>query len=224
LIKKLAILGASFFDVIKLAEAINRNKPTWDLIGFIDDKKELQGTMFGGYPVLAGREIIPDLVRDDVHFVNNVAGSWQRIKLGADILESFGCKMANLIHPAIDMNHAEIGYGCILPEGCIIGGQTRLGNHVIARLRVLISHNVTVEDYVFIGPGAVIGGNALIKRGAYIGAAATIMQKKTVGAGAIVGAGAVVISDVEPGTTVAGVPAKKIEKKKYAALDSEAEA
>ena len=49
-----------------------------------------------------------------------------------------------------------------------------------------------------------------IGEGAWIGANAVVMAD--VGAGAIVGAGSVVTKAVAPGTTVAGVPAKLIEK------------
>jgi acetyltransferase-like isoleucine patch superfamily enzyme len=43
-----------------------------------------------------------------------------------------------------------------------------------------------------------------------IGTNATILPGVTIGKGAIVGAGAVVVSDVEPFSVVAGVPAKFI--------------
>jgi sugar O-acyltransferase (sialic acid O-acetyltransferase NeuD family) len=208
--QKLAILGASFFDIIKLVDAINKKTPTWSLVGFIDDKENLQGTNFGGYKVLGGRDLIPALVKEDVYFIHNVAGDFKRITMAADLLDSYGCKVANLIHPDIDMNYVEIGHGCIFPEGTIIGGNTKIGNYVISRLRILISHDVTIEDYSFIGPGAIIGGNVVLQRGSYIGAGATIMQKRTVGAESIIGAGAVVTKDVAPNTVVAGVPAKVI--------------
>lgn len=206
--EKLAILGASFFDIIKLIDAINRKNPTWNLIGFIDDKKELQGTRFGGYEVLGGRDLIPKLVQEDVYFIHNVAGDFNRIKMAGDLLDSYGCKIANLIHPDIDMNYVEIGHGCIFPEGTIIGSHTKIGNYVIARLRALISHDVTIGDYVFIGPGVVVGGNAVLEKGSYIGAGATIMQKRTVGEASLVGAGAVVTKPVAAYTVVAGVPAR----------------
>lgn len=52
-----------------------------------------------------------------------------------------------------------------------------------------------------------------IGQGAWIGANAVVMAD--VGAGAIVGAGSVVTKPVDPGATVAGVPAKPIEKQTH---------
>lgn len=50
----------------------------------------------------------------------------------------------------------------------------------------------------------------LVRRGAYIGTRAIILPGVAIGESAVVGAGSVVTKDVEAGTTVAGVPAKKL--------------
>ncbi len=48
----------------------------------------------------------------------------------------------------------------------------------------------------------------MIGTGALIGTGAQVLQYLQVGAGAIVAAGAVVTRDVNPGTTVVGIPAR----------------
>ena len=211
--KPLVIFGAAFFDVIKLIDAINRHAPTWNLLGFIDDTQEIQGKSFMGYPILGGRERIPELNLQGVYFVNNVHGPRNK-KVVADMLLDHGCRIATLIHPGIDMNYVTTGIGCILPDGCVVGSGTRIGNFVTLRLRVLLSHDVKVEDYVFVGPGAIIGGETTLKEGAFVGAGATVMLYREVGAGAMVGAGSVVTKDVMAHTTVAGVPARELSEKR----------
>ncbi|MDI7860723.1 acyltransferase [Rhizobiaceae bacterium n13] len=106
---------------------------------------------------------------------------------------------------------------------CIIGNNVWIGPQAFLDARDLV-----MEDYVGWGPGAKILGSSHtgipidvpivrtdleikpVRIGAWadIGTNVTILPGVTIGKGAIVGAGAVVVSDVEPFSVVAGVPAK----------------
>jgi acetyltransferase EpsM len=61
-----------------------------------------------------------------------------------------------------------------------------------------------------VGGNASFGGAVVVEDYASIGVGSSIKPGVTIGKGAVVGVGAVVIKDVEPGTTVVGVPAKPI--------------
>jgi sugar O-acyltransferase (sialic acid O-acetyltransferase NeuD family) len=210
----LYIYGARYFDVIKLIEAINNLYPTWNICGFLDDKiKKFNGDEGFNYPLLGGKEKLISLTKqDNNYFINNLAGNWSYTKLISHELLSHGCKIATLIHPSIDMNRVITGIGCILPDGCIVASNVKIGNFVTVRLKSLISHDVIVEDYVLIGPGVTIGGKAILKEGCFIGAGAVVMGGITIGEGSVVGAGAVVTKNVPPGLVVIGVPAKPMRK------------
>ena len=209
--RPLAIFGSHYRDLVKLISAINRNHPAWDLLGFVDDRTEAQGDSIFGYPVLGSRNYLLAGHKDVLVF-NNVCGKEKNARAVASWLENNNFSVASLIHPGIDVEYVEIGRGAILPEGCVLGSGTRIGDFFTGRLHVVISHDVEIRDFVFMGPGTVVGSEVTLEDGAFIGAGATIMAGKTVGANSVVGAGALVNNDVPPGVTVAGVPARVVKQ------------
>jgi len=207
------IYGAAFGDVVKLIDAINRFEASWIVSGFLDDTRELRGKFLMGYPILGGRELLPDLAtREGIFFINNVNGSRDGNRAIAALLDASQCTVPTLIHPYVDLAYVTIGRGCIIPDGCVIGANVTIGDFVTLRYGSVISHDAKIGDHVLIGPGATVGGRVVINRGCEIGAGATIKMETTIGEGATVGAGTVVIRDVLPGTVVAGVPGKEIHK------------
>lgn len=211
--QKLALYGAGHIMVLKLLEAINRAKPTWDLVGFLDDDPARQGQQVGGYPVIGGGELLPALAAQGIQVFNNVVSQPDRTMAVATRIEASGCLVPNLVHPAIDMAYVKIGKGCLLSDACVVGSESILGNFVTVRLHTVISHNVTLGDFVVLGPGVTLAGKSSVGARAFIGAGATVLPEVKIGEGAVVGAGAVVTRDVPAGTTVAGVPAKLLKSK-----------
>jgi UDP-2-acetamido-3-amino-2,3-dideoxy-glucuronate N-acetyltransferase len=126
-------------------------------------------------------------------------------------------------------------YGCEIGDGTRIGPfvEVQAGARIGARCKVqshtFVCDGVTIGDGVFVGHGVVFvndrrprataGGRlqtaedwtllrTVVGDGASLGSGAVILGGVEIGAGAMVGAGAVVAADVEPGATVAGVPAR----------------
>jgi acetyltransferase-like isoleucine patch superfamily enzyme len=129
----------------------------------------------------------------------------------------------------------EIGDGVFIGAQAYIqgryDGRCVIGDNVwIGPMAYLDARDLVIEDFVGWGPGAKLLGSSHtampvdepivrtdleikpvhIEAWADIGTNATILPGVRVGKGAIVGAGAVVVSDVEPFSVVAGVPARFI--------------
>lgn len=85
---------------------------------------------------------------------------------------------------------------------------------------IVIGETCILDNNISIMQGATLGGTGKetgdrhpkIKCGVLIGTGAIIIGNVTIGEGAKVAAGSVVLDDVEPHTTVAGIPAVKVGK------------
>jgi len=94
----------------------------------------------------------------------------------------------------------------------------RIGRHFHCNLYSYVEHDCHIGDFVTFAPGVKCNGNVVIEDYAYIGAGAILRQGSPdsplrIGRGAVVGMGAVVTRDVASGTTVVGNPARPIEQR-----------
>lgn len=207
--RPLIICGASYLEPVKVLAAINARSPRFELVGFLDDDPGLAGRRLAGYPVLGGCDLLAEYATGTHVFFHNVGGSPRASVCVARKMRDAGCRLTSLIHPSIQLDGVELGENCFVPEGCLLGFGSRLGDFVACRLGVIVSHDATVGNNVSVSVRATIAGRSVIEDECFIGASSTIVQVR-VGRGSTVGAGAVVLDDVAPGSTVAGIPAKSI--------------
>ena len=127
-------------------------------------------------------------------------------------------------HRTFIRENSEIGDNVLIGTYAVLDGHCKLGSNISIQTGAYITINTTIEDNVFIGPYVVttndkymVAGAKLIgptiKKGAKIGANSTILPGIVIGEGAVVGSGSVVTKDVAPGKTVAGNPARVLNRK-----------
>lgn len=208
--KDLVIVGAGGFgrEVAWLVEEINEVSKEWNLIGFIDENKEIHETLINGYEVLGGIDWLKD---KDIYYVCAIGNS----KIRKDVVEKinkFQLKAATIIHPSVLMNkkYVEVGEGSIICASSILTVNIKLGKHVILNLDCTVGHDAILQDFVTVYPNVNISGNCRINKCVELGTGTQIIQGKIIEENTIVGAGSVVIKNIEKNRTIVGVPAKII--------------
>lgn len=119
---------------------------------------------------------------------------------------------------SVCMSGNEIGEGSILCPFTTITSNARIGKFFHANIYSYIAHDCQIGDFVTFAPNVHCNGRVIIEDYAYIGTGALIKQGSDakpiiIGRGAVVGMGAVVTKSVAPFATVMGNPAMPIERK-----------
>ena len=207
----LILIGAGGFarETIELVRAINREAPTWELVGLLDDNPELGGQELLGVPVLGLCSAVAEY--PEAAFAACVASPQdplRRLRLIARLglpLERY----ATLVHPrATIAGSATLGPGSIVQANCVLTADIHIGWHVAMMPAVVLTHDDTVEDGVTFAAGVRVASGVTIEAGAYIGAGALLREHVSVGAGALVGMGSVVTKPIPAGETWYGSPAR----------------
>lgn len=211
--KRFAIYGASGCGrgVMPLAKMQLEATQTsaWDLV-FLDDG--VAPIMVNGHRVLSYSQWMSEPA-ESRHVCVAIADSHIRAKLvekcSAEEVEFFEVRATNVI----ELDDVVIGEGAILCPFVTITSNIRIGRHFHANLYSYVEHDSVIGDFVTFAPGVHCNGNVVIEDYAYIGAGALLKQGKlgsplVIGRGSVVGMGAVVTKNVAAGTTVVGNPAR----------------
>ncbi len=210
--KDLIIFGASGFgrEVAWAAERQNKIKPTWNILGFMDDDESIQGTVINGYKVLGRAEEVQ--CYPDAYFVCAVGSARTRERI-IDRLKRLNpnVKFGTIIDPSVEMSdYVTIGEGSIICAHTLITVNVTIGSHVIINLDCTIGHDVILNDYATLYPSVNVSGNVQIGHAVELGTGLQVIQGKTVGDYSIVGAASVVIKDISERCTAVGIPAKPV--------------
>lgn len=202
--------GGHASDVLSVYEALSRQSgEPHPVIGLLDDG-EVEERRFASRGI---RKIgtFADLTSvGATHYI--VALGWPVPRRAVQRrFDDCGLIPDTVVHPTSTIPPGvTIGEGTVILANCVSSEGTVIGRHAYLSNGVLLGHDVTIEDYASVMPGASISGDTLIGEAAMIGTNGTVIQGLNVGPEAKVGAGSVVLRDVPAGLTVLGSPAKPL--------------
>jgi sugar O-acyltransferase (sialic acid O-acetyltransferase NeuD family) len=196
--------GRSMYNTVQSDPA---NNVEWRIAGFLDSRTGLADKC--RVPILGD----PLTYRFDPQreprqeFLCALGEPAQRRKFAAPLLAQ-GARFMNLCHGLRNAFGVTMGQGCMFESEVRMGVDTQLGDFVLIQSTSVIGYEVKIGSYTTIGSFVFVGGRAEIGNDVIIHPHATILPGKKIGDGAVIGAGAVVMSDVPPGVTMIGNPAK----------------
>ncbi len=207
---RIGIFGTSGFarEVADIVDALGM-RPMY----IARDQSEIDAWTFGGEVVLED-----DLGRHhDIAFAIGIGDNHVRERVAqrhADL------PFATLIHPSATFGMGqreaiESGRGIVVCAGVRFTNNIRVGDFAIFNLNATVGHDVVIEDFVNVAPGAAISGNVHLGTRSMIGTGAAVNQgtaeeKLSIGADTVVGSGSVVVKSCDEGAVYVGVPARRI--------------
>ena len=208
--RDLVIFGAGGYgkEVCQVIADVNASDAAWNVLGILDDNRDLHGQAIGDHPVLGGGEWLREYPAATVALA---VGSPSGRRKALNSLSSLANGFATLIHPTAWLGQrVAVGNGTVVLAGAAVSTDIVLGDFVCLNKNCIVGHDVSIGDFTTISPGASISGRVSIGEGCDIGANSVVVQGLQVGAWSVVGAGAVVTRDLQPAVTAVGVPARVV--------------
>lgn len=181
----------------------------YQVLGFLDSNPALHGRRMDGLPILGDLDALADLRKQGIGSAVVAIGDNGIRRDMADHIEAAGFELINAIHPSANLaRNVNLGRNVVVAAGALVCAHCQIGDSVILNTGCIVDHETMIGTAAHVCPGARIAGRVAIESGAFVGIGATVLQGIRIGCEAIIGGGAVVIRDVDPLTTVVGVPAR----------------
>ena len=208
--KDIIIIGAGGFgrEVLQWIKDYNRIKPSWHILGFLDDNLHALDKLECDYKVIGTiKDWEPN---ENQWFVMAVANPKTKQAI-AESMKAKGAVFTSLIHPSAYISEfALVGEGLVMYPNSVITVNTRIGDFVTL-LSSEIGHDAVIGNYSTISSYCDITGGVKLGERVFLGSHVTIVPKRKIGDDAYIAAGSVVISNIKSGTRVFGNPAVKMD-------------
>jgi sugar O-acyltransferase (sialic acid O-acetyltransferase NeuD family) len=198
--------GGHASDVLQAVEAVNAVRPTYQVLGILDDE-DVDLRRFAGRGV---DQIGPvdDVAHVDAAYVICLGWPWTRHAVARRIGER-GQPAPPIIHPSADIGTGvELGPGSVVLGHAHLSAFVGLGAHAVVSYIASVGHDTTFGDHASVMPNAAVSGDVAGGHRVLVGTGAVVREGVRLGDDVRIGAGAVVVGDVADDLTVVGVPAR----------------
>ena len=174
--KNIVIIGAGDLgkEIVWLIEDINKVKPTYVILGFLDDDPEKQRKNYFGYKVLGTPEMLDTYSQSTPFFaVIAIQDGMARRKI---VEEHPGfTRWETIIHPtAVVAPESSLGEGSMLFPRVIVSVDTKIGRFALLYINATICNDCIVGDYASIMTGVVVSERAIIENGTFLPAGSCV--------------------------------------------------
>jgi sugar O-acyltransferase (sialic acid O-acetyltransferase NeuD family) len=193
---KLIIFGTG--DIARLAHYYFSCDSEYEVTGFTVDKEYMTGDVFLDLPVVAFEEIV-DCCPPATHKMFIALSYAKMNKIRAQKYfkaKEMGYELATYISSRCTfLTDKPVGDNCFILEDNTIQPFVEIGNNVTLWSGNHIGHDSVIEDHCFLASHIVVSGNVRINQYCFIGVNATLRNSITIARETLVGAGAIIMKD-----------------------------
>ena len=207
--KKLFIVGAGglgreLHSWIQQHLDFNRDYP---FSGFLDDNPDALKPFGNFAPVLP---IVGHQVSAGSVYLCGIGSPKVKEKIISPLIKA-GASFLSFIHPTCVIGQrVKLGQGVVLCPRVVLTCDIQVGDFCFFNIGSTVGHDVTIGSWTTVSSHCDITGLVHLGERVFLGSRASIIPKIKIGHDSTIAAGASVFSDVKPGCTVAGNPARVI--------------
>lgn len=181
--KNIVIIGAGDLgkEVVWMIEDINKRKPTYLIVGFLDDDIAKKGNIHHGYEILGTLDRLSEYSEKmDI----SAAIAIQDGVIRKTIVERFPQFEAweTIIHPSVNIaSSTSVGKGSILFANTIVSVDSVLGRFNMCYLAAVICNDCKFGDYVSVMSGGLVSEHVDVGEETYLASGVCVYPHAKIG-------------------------------------------
>lgn len=199
--KKILIFGAGNGGEV-VANILSYDKEN-EIVGFIDDNKDLHGKQLWKKTILGGSDKLEELKDKFTHIIISITSNMKVRKMLFEKFKSKGYKFVNAIHPKAHIeSSANVGEGNIICAFVHVGYGATVGDNNLVSVNSSIEHHNKIGSHILFGPNCVTSGDVQIGDNCMLGTGIFIEPHVRIGNNVLVASGSIILSHLKDGTIV----------------------